>query len=311
MTNRGWIGAIGAVVLLGGLTACSGQASQTPDDVIRSYVDGLNAGDLASGLDLVDDPGDATAENTTKFDDVTIPDPKAVESEFDDGAEAVALEYRFDGTNRQVNFIIVDGTWKLEEPLFITPVAMNDSLASGEPNAFALLAENGTHPDPVEGVDVFAGEYTVMFGEREYEISADFDGTNEIEPITLTGSLTFDPAESGAGIVALVSHPHLDAAVTESLYEQIQQVARTTIESSVEEFGSASDIESPAIDTCSANFTSVAADEVDGSGFDVTCDPFSYTLTIDDDPNLAHAGEVTSENRSITVTVTNGSVTVD
>lgn len=302
---------LAATALLAGLTACSGQASQDPGNVLQSYIDGLDEGDVESSLRLVDDPGEVTAENTTKLGDVTIPEPKAVESEFDDGAEAVALEFRFDGANRVVDFIKVDGVWKLEEPLFITPVEMNESLTNGNPNTFALLAENGTPPDPIDGVDVFSGDYTVMHGEHEYELTAEFAGTNDLEPISLTGSLTFESDDSGSGAVARVSHPQLDVPITEALYEQIDQVARSTIKSSVDDFGTASDIESPEIGTCSADITDVVADEVDGSGYDVNCEMFTYTLTVDDDPDLAHAGEVTPETRAITFTVVDGAVSVE
>lgn len=120
--NLSRIGATAALAItVVGLTACTGVAeAATPDEVFKTYVSALNAGDVDVALSYVADSGDITSDNSTRLDELgAIPEPKlAQELELDEKIESTTVSFVLGTDSFPVDFVKNEGAWQIREPLF-------------------------------------------------------------------------------------------------------------------------------------------------------------------------------------------------
>lgn len=288
--------------LMFGLAACGGgedesnsesDTERTPGDVITAYVESLNNDDFEQALALVNDTADVTPEQIARFDDFMLPEPRAVDTEFDEDAEAVTLTYRLDGADISASFVKDNEQWKLEEPLFLAPMGIPEGNDIG---TVANLANAGIFPEPIEGVTLFETDYLVMFGERDYPLVIEFPGDEYLESETFEGDLSFE-LENPTGELDL-NLPSFSGPVgiTDTLYQEFPSLAEEHLGESWQDHSTVSDMEMDGIDSCTAGIDEIAEDLDEGTEYTVSCSNASFTQTIHDDPDLADAGEVTEED---------------
>lgn len=194
------------------LSACGAGISDTPADVMKNYINHLNAGEYDEALSLVASPGDIESENVLNIGETSISEPLlGDEDEISEDAEAVSLFFKVGAEGEgDVDFVRVDGKWKLENPLFLVPLwPGEDDVPDGgmgpqivEDTNEAKQSLELTSPD---GKPVTNESVTVaMFGQVT-EVAAKFPGSDLFKPAE--GTLTFEFDSSDQFGITDPDHP--------------------------------------------------------------------------------------------------------
>lgn len=171
------------------LSAC-GPQSQTPTEVLQSYIDHLNEGEFEDALALVVDPGEVTPEVMEKVEGVTLNDAHlASDQEIDDEVTAVTLQYVFgeDAEFVDVSFLRDEGeSWKITEAMFINHVEQMERADGGKGQA----VENGSTFVTDSGQELFKdGRTWLVMPEMYLPITVTLE-PNMMKPQTFPGEVS-------------------------------------------------------------------------------------------------------------------------
>lgn len=304
------------------LSSCSGGANSAPDEVLTQYVEALNAREFSEALALVADADGVSADGLAKPDDVTLPEPKATETEVDDGAEAVSLEFRMGDESPTVDFVKDEGAWKLEQPLFVYEQKLS------ELGLFGLLVADGVEPEPVDGVDLFTADHVVLSGETEYPAEFDFPGNRFIDAVPVTTTVSY--TEDDGGELSAVSDDawqtdgDADVPISEDFFAEIEAASEKTgvdqpddgrIDKAVTEFVTREDCKDVELERAllAGYEAKDLLDEYDQDGdLVVTCKGGAGTATAEaDDLVMGPPGTVEKGEVIVRATVEDGELTVE
>lgn len=208
------------------ITGCSGASSKTPDTVLKEYVTALNEGDFETALSYVADPEEVTSDNLAKPSDISIPEPQSLETEIEDGVDAVALKYQIGETSSDIQFSRGDDGWQLQTVEFISPQEFPET------GLFGMLLKNDVIPEPVDGVELYAADYVVLYGEAKYPAAFSFPGNRFIDAAELVTEVSYKSAGDGDFEISAADYVHrvgvdenqrTSAPISESFFSEIEK----------------------------------------------------------------------------------------
>ncbi|TFD89906.1 hypothetical protein [Cryobacterium serini] len=171
-----------AALIVVGLTGCG--AAGTPTTVLAHYVQALNDGDYEAALALVAEPGDVVSASITALGEVSIPEPLQISEDFAPEVSAGSINFRIGDDQGPTSFVQVDGSWKLEKPLFFTPVPFDNKSLSAL--GITLTASSGSK--------VATDGYLLITEAGTHKFSGAYPGNDIFEPGTEQYSFTFENA---------------------------------------------------------------------------------------------------------------------
>lgn len=167
------------------LTSC-GSDPQDPETIMQEYIEHLNDEDFESALGLVHDPGDITADQIVKVQDVSSEELQADVDAFNDEGTNQSIRFSVGEESFDVPFTKQEDRWMLQEPALLSNEV---SVLRG--NGLALSEAVVTTED---GTQLSEGDRVIAFSDMEIDLIADFQGSDFAEPqeIPATGNFSRD-----------------------------------------------------------------------------------------------------------------------